>query len=186
MNRTAMAFLCILPLVLITSACWSSYRGDGQFTDHGPFWGTGRYELDLGSVDLTRRGDYHYTITNLPKERFAVGLAFGQAGSNADPQTLPSNATVRLQLRSSTGSLIEHEKPLAEWVHSTGGIAYSSFFYCKGAADTWAEEAGTSWGCVFKPLSRQQYQLTLEVLQPDSKSRPATLRMQGGPRDFLP
>jgi hypothetical protein len=185
MNRRQALPFAFLPLVLAASACSSSYRGDGHFTDHGFLWGTGRYELDLGAVDLTRPGTYHYTLRNLPEERFAVGLTFGQPGGSTDPM-LTSKATVRLQIRSSGGPLVENEEPLSEWIHSTGGLTYASFLYCKGTGDSWSEKAGTSWGCIFKPDARRQYDLNLQVLQPDSSSKPAILYMVGGPRDFLP
>jgi hypothetical protein len=179
-----------LALIVATfcSCGYGAYRGDGTFRDHGWFWGSGRFDLDLGELDLTAPGVKRYAMANLPPERMVVGLGF-KAVLTPRPTDggVPLNSVVHLKLSSSAGTLIHETRPLTEWIRSELD-GFPTFMYCKGLGNTWSEEPGTAWGCVFKPKSGEQYHLTLEVIEPDTRHRDSVARLivEGGPPDFLP
>ena len=179
--------VCGLSLVL--SACGyseRSYRGDGTLVDRGWYAGSDRYVLDLGVTDLTKAGRRLYTMANLPPERLAVGfqiLAPSSSEELAQNRQLPFNPVVRLQMTSPSGVLISEERPLNEWVLSTvGSNSYPVFAYCRGLGDTWDEQAGTAWGCVFKPKAGERYTTTVQIVRPDSRAAGYRIRLliQGG------
>jgi hypothetical protein len=153
-----------------------SYRGDGRLRDAGWYSGSGRYTLDLGDIDLTKRGTRQYAMASLPPERLAVGLGL--------PDGVPSGATIHLTLTHGAGTLINDTNALGQWLLS-GSRDFKTFVYCKGTGDSWSEEPGTAWGCIFKPEAGEEYRLTLEVVEPGA-SEGAKLIVEGGPRDFLP
>jgi hypothetical protein len=184
-------FILFVPTLLTSCGGYNarSYRGDGTFTDHGRFWGSGRYVIDLGDVDLSARGVRHYQMVGLPPERLAVGLGFRAASaSQGANESVPLKAVIRLEVASSAGTVIHEERPLSQWLRSSSG-EFPTFVYCKGSGNTWSEEPGTAWGCVFKPKAGERYDVTLEIIEPAARgdgSSTAKLIVEGGPPDGLP
>jgi hypothetical protein len=181
---TAMA----LGVAMVSGCTYRAYRGDGSFRDHGFFSGTGRYTLDLGPLDLSTPRVVTYAISDLPVERFAIGLGLGHPKAEFDyssQQTLVG--TVHVTLTGPTGVLIDERRPLSQWLASSSH-GYRTWFWCGGVSDTWSEQPGTAWGCQFKPTPNTSYRLRVEVLAPvtDPQLQNAAVFLEGGPRDFMP
>lgn len=166
-------------LVLVACGGYSerSYRGDGTLRDHGWFSGSGRYTLDLGTVDLGVSGVRHFSLANLPPERLAIGFGF-----EADP---PSGVQVHLKLQGTSRPLIDDSRPLALWVRSSSR-GFRTFLYCGGAEGSWSGDPGTAWGCVFRPEANETYQLSVDVAKVAEAGSVARLVVEGGPQDSLP
>ncbi len=113
-------------------------------------------------------------MANLPPERLAVGFQILPPSSPeklGHDRQLPFNPVVRLQMTSPSGVLISEARPLNEWALSTvGSDSYPVFAYCRGPRDSWNEQPGTAWGCVFKPKTGERYTATVEVVSPDSRA----------------
>lgn len=189
-RRRALAVYALAIAIGVGLSCrHRAYRGDGAFDDRGWYWGTNRYRLDLGSIDLAKPGVQLYSMAYLPAEHFTLGfeIMHSSAAVRID-RDLPINPRLRLELKSRSERIIGEERPLAEWILSTGGGP--AFVYCGGPDETgWDRTPGTAWGCHFTPTdAKQQYTLRVEVLEPDPRARgySARLIVQGGPPDFLP
>ena len=179
--------------LLLTIGAAAAYDGDGKFTDRGPIASTGRYIVDLGSVDLTTIAQYHYRLAGLPSEEMVAGLEVIETKPNLDgrPDHL---ARIRIQLESLDRQIVVlEEAPLNVWVRSYGQGDPKSFYYRRGEAreipvrpgiTKWqriGEREDRGWGSYFTPNKNASYVLTLDVLEPDaSPSRPARLLIQGG------
>jgi len=50
------------------------YRGDGDFIDHGAFYGGDRYQWDFGNIDEFGETEKEFEIGNLPGTLLSVSL----------------------------------------------------------------------------------------------------------------
>ena len=108
----------------------SKYVGDGSFLDNGSGSAL-RYELDLGSVDLSRSGERFFRFANLPDETFTFGLRIH--GNNRDLEALKRSGTI-VALRISTDNELEpvtYQNDIANWVWSIYSGHEEAFLYAR-------------------------------------------------------
>lgn len=180
----------VLVLAYVSLGCrHTAYRGDGTFEDRGWSWGSGRYRLDLGALDLAQPSVRHYKLAHLPEDPFAVGMEIvPPSPSERLDEGLPISPRVHIEMSSDDRQVIREDGQLAEWIVTTSG-AGPGYAWCGGSdAAAWSREPGTQWGCRFTPLLGERYTLTVEVVEPDPRARAytTTLIVEGGPPDFLP
>jgi hypothetical protein len=193
------SWLTLCAVLLIHSACaaLSGYRGDGRFIDHG-ILGAERYELDLGSVDLSRSSKYEYRLTGLPNQTMTIGLETTETANSANKSSdLPS---IRLSLETTDRNVVVSEEgPLSAWRRSAVSPD-GRFFYYKwggvrhvpiGPGVTRPEHVGEKldkgWGTTFVPNQDRSYLLRMEVVEPpNAPPAQARLVVKSQPRVFTP
>ncbi len=187
--------LATVASVVVGSGCvgWT-YQGDGKLRDSGPLASHDRYVLDLGPVDLGRTGKHTYTMTNLPADRFAIGLEIIEAEPNrATSNRPPHSGRIRLLLETSNYEIVVSEdSDLKSWIWSSRRDDLESFLYITGKEHWIANKDGTTspvpdgvrtdegWGSFFLPRPDSTYRLTLEVLEAQALPRPTRLLLKGG------
>lgn len=179
MNRLAtllVSSMLALPVSGLSGCSYrvSEYSGNGHLIDNRPRAATDRYVLDVGPIDLTRRGTTTFRIVDLPEVNFAAGLEIRVAPQDrAALEQRPVKATVSLTLSDSTGTvLFEKTAPLDAWTWSVRRGAHQAFVYGRGEPGTY-----------FTARPKTEYTLTLGVVDPDSnatKYTAALLAKSGG------
>ena len=184
--------LALLAFLIVLSACsHTGYNGDGQFTDNGVMAYSRRYVIDLGPVDLSKPGTYHYTLSGLPRAEFVVGLHVVEETKNTWNETRDYQAVVRMHLQNEQNqTAILEEAPLNSWVRTYGVLDNTSRLYRRGegrdiplpGGGTRGErvdvKASGGWGTYFYSNEDEKYTLTVEVLA-SSMKKPARVIVVG-------
>ena len=136
----------------------SEYSGDGYLIDNGRGAATDRYVLNLGPVDLTRRGTTSFRMAGLPDANFVVGMEIRAASEDSTAiERQPVKATVSLKVSDSTGTvLFAKTAALNEWTWSVPRDGDWAFVYGRGEPGTY-----------FTARPKTEYTLTLSVLDPE-------------------
>jgi hypothetical protein len=147
-------------VLMLFSGCYrvSQYSGDGTLVDNGLLSATDRYVLNLGPVDLTRRGTMSYRIADLPEANFVVGIEIVTTSgprSTTEKQLAPLIIALKLT-GPGASTLFSKKSVLGEWIWSEPRDGNRAFVY-------WREGEGT----FFNASQNSQYILTLDVLEPD-------------------
>lgn len=132
----------------------AQYSGDGRLTDKGPTAATDRYVLDLGQVSLKAPTSATFSLKNLPKAEFVVGIELRSPASKIEQAAI--NPLVGITLLEDGKAIISKEAKLSDWtwsIHSPGNYA---FVYGRDQPATY-----------FTPAPGKNYQLTLRVKEPD-------------------
>jgi hypothetical protein len=150
---------------------------------HGGYRGDGTFQVDFGRVDLTMPGSRTFSFAAMPAEEFIVGLLVSPGADRATTEYL-LKPTVRIVLRGGGRLVLDQRAPIEAWQWELAGPAEKgvgpSFVYRIGNTvdtpidahgtvriDRTGEAADHGWGTYFRPLERNAYQLTLEVLDGD-------------------
>jgi len=186
--------LC-LPLALACSQL-SGYRGDGHLVDHGWLAPT-RYELDLGSVDLSKPGHYQYRLAGLPSEHMTVEVRIVEGVGADERPSHPARLRLRLDRVEPADVVILEDAPLDIWARGrTQGSAETSYFrrgeirYVPiGEGVTRPEAVGVradnGWGSSFTPTAGRDYLLSLDIAVGEtSPPSSARLLVRGGGMDY--
>jgi hypothetical protein len=192
-NRATPMVVAFLALANICACRYSSYEGDGDFTDNGVLSYSSRYVLDLGPLDLEKANSRRYRLTKLPTAEFVIGIDLVEMAPNRLAGPRPDHrARVRVQLESSQGeTIIDQDVRLENWVWSHGEGDAKSRLYLRG--ETRDVQAGSStqptrvnegpsggWGTYFNSSDSESYTLSVDVLEPISVAgRPARLTLVG-------
>jgi hypothetical protein len=180
--------------VTILAGCATSYVGDGQLADHGPFAAKDRYVVDLGPMDMMRTGARQYVLGNLPRERFVIGLEIADLRPNQPGvERSKRDGQVRLLLEGPGHStVIQENEKLGLWTWSFVQGETKSFLYREGQQSWVRLEGGAmtgtrqdlredeGWGSFFSPRPNVEYRLTVEVVEPMSRPASARLLVKGG------
>lgn len=153
-----------------------TYEGDGSFIDYGRCSAIGRFNLDLGSVDLSHNYSKIYRIKGLPETKLSLIIFLDSPHPDPlyvirkdlelhFPVWAEGVATLRL---SDTRGLIIFEKKAAikDWIWS-GPIHGKT-------SELWSPETH------FVPASEQEYFLSIEIQNAHSGSPAAKLVATGG------
>lgn len=152
--------LALLAVSLITTGCESvaQYSGDGRLIDNGPRAATDRYVVDLGSISLKTPGTTTFKFRNLPKENFVIGLELqAPQGSKLDQMAIAP--LVSIGLRQDGKPVVTKEGRMSEWTWSVRAPGDRAFVYGR-------EKPGT----YFDAVPGKDYELTLQIKQPDRGS----------------
>lgn len=175
---------CLLSSVMtvpgMLSGCYriSNYAGDGQLVDNGASAATDRYVLNLGPIDLTRRGTKSFRIVNLPMANFVVGFEIvtldnNVLDGNAASPTNAANPTVAIELTSLDEQvLFARQASLDAWTWAVRSGEYRAFVYGRDEPRTY-----------FDATPNTVYTLTLKVIEPDltqSKYTASLMAKSGG------
>lgn len=177
MGSPDVKFLLVMTfLVVLLVGCYdvSEYSGDGHLNDNGVFAATDRYVLNLGEVDLSRRGTKTYRIANLPEVDFVVGI---EIIVNPEFQAIIKKRTINpvilLELSQLDGEIVFTKKAnLNDWTWSVTVDEDRIFAYGRGESGTY-----------FRPLPQYKYTLTITVLKSDpshSEYRALLIAKSGG------
>jgi hypothetical protein len=162
------AFVIGIVLIAVLTYCYSKvpYSGDGHLIDNGPLAPTDRYVLDLGAIDLNKKGLYSYKINSLPSVNFVVGI--------------------EIRVSPEQYSIIEHRniKPVISL--DLTNPQNVQVLHHQSSLDSWAWEIirGDNFAFVFgkdhffKPTANSKYTLRVEIVQPDSSNLNYTARLQ--------
>ena len=190
LNRKPTALILVLLIILGGCCIPKEYEGDGQFTDscetgNWALWSLdGRYELNLGKIDLSINKRYEYKIGKLPKaEMWIVGLDIMPLQDYKLTDDL-CDAVVTIEMSTLDGHLvIDESAPLRKWAWMTDGEPSE----CEGPAFVYRvgntleipmnDQGGVrvkgvdfktdeGWGTYFSPLS-EGYDIHIEVITPD-------------------
>ena len=152
-----------LLMLVVVAACDSAgnYSGDGTLTDNGIFSATDRYVLDLGPVALRNRAEKKYRLENLPKRSFVLGIEIQPSVKDfASLERKPIDAVVSLSLVAAEGKQVfAVDSKLSAWTWELPSTADYAFIYVRNDPGTY-----------FTPASDSRYDLTVNILQPDSGS----------------
>lgn len=163
-------------LVGITSCqLTNGYSGDGTIVDRGFWLYAHRYEIVLGTVDLSSAGKVHFRASGLPDRRFVLGLRVRDASCSATR----SHTQVTLTVTNERGERVIHETaPLSEliWADALDSHCQPGFGYvrsrgvekklpngdvCMKPILTGADEASGSY---FNPHRDGKYEIEVTVL----------------------
>jgi hypothetical protein len=153
--------------------------GDGHFVDRGDGSAEGRFELDLGLVDLQIPGLRRFHFAGLPRETFYVVLELTlppELPLRVDPRVLSvytpgGDASIQL-------SLACNERPVATSEHAELSQWNWSVAYCNPPEvyvypePQWWFDADPSDSC----------EITLDVVEPSTRPAMARLVVTGGGR----
>ena len=172
-----------LALSILLTACSPQYSGDGVLSDAGIF-SADRYVLDLGPIDLARSNETTYRLSNLPEEKFTLGLLIsGTTGSEPLYLAKPLTANIQIEMRNERGELvIATSGALRDWTWSgSSGELQRSFVY-RALDSERVQLADQGSGTYFRPRGNASYTLTVSVLgnDPAATAYHATLGMRGG------
>lgn len=133
------------------------YSGDGTLVDNGPSSATDRYILDLGPIDLTRRGQKTFRLAGLPESNFVVGI---QISAATDPTVISNRSlspTVSLSLSEASGKVVFSKRAsLHSWTWSVPANGDAAFVYSREHPSTYFDAAPNA-----------KYTLTFDVVEPD-------------------
>jgi hypothetical protein len=134
-RKVSIAFIAI-SFLFATTGCYSAraYRGDGRMiaVRLGPWLMQCTYHgVELGSIDLTKKSQKHFTMKGLPHEEMCLGFRTNLSDQNASFENNKSDALVKVLLVDEAGRVIVHEEErLTQWTWSAGGD--DSFVYHRG------------------------------------------------------
>ena len=184
--------LLLAALAALSGCTHTGYSGDGQFTDNGLLVYSRRYVIDLGSVDLSKRGTYEYKLSGMPNARFSVSIRVFEGTRNQWDVRPDYPVTVRMQMRTATGAIVIDEGgSLNSWIRSYGVLDDISDLYRTGqgrdipvlGGGTRGERLGLKvsggWGTYFDPECGETYTLRLEVLSSEQWTRRVGLVLVG-------
>jgi hypothetical protein len=154
MNNIILFLYVALSIFITGCTTGAAYSGDGKLIDYGVSDPNHRYVLDLGSVNLGHDGTYVYSIKNLPKETYVIGLEVKVNPPNKNIlDEKPINCILKLKIEDETGvAKIAEEANIRDWVWSGPVTGESVFIYRRGDPGTY-----------FSPERGRTYKLTLEV-----------------------
>lgn len=173
-----------------------AYKGDGMLKDKGTLAATNRYVLDLGKIQLNRKGEYSYFMSDLPQVEMVVGL-----GITVDPSTTEyfkdkqSQMKIKMKITNGEGKgVINEEGMLRNWVWSDTPEMDQRFIYRRGAekevksGDSSSSfkrtgvKADAGWGTYFTPRKHESYKLTVSVIPTENAgtAQIATVQLIGG------
>lgn len=189
---TLLLFAVLAPAPAFTG-CGAAYSGDGRLTDHG-WLATPRYELDLGSVDLTSPSKHLYYLVGLPDTEMVIGLETIEAARIKDNERVSNPAVVLLELKNSDQTtVVSAFGPLNSWVWSYGRDMPVAFLYMRGEErevplgnnSFRLERVGANqdggWGTYFTPTGTVTYTLALNVVEAQPPpQRQVRLLLRGG------
>ncbi len=156
MNKVIL-FLFVALSILVTSCNnGAAYSGDGKLIDYGMSDPNHRYVLDLGSVNLGHDGQHVYSIINLPKETFVIGLEVKVDPPNRQIfDQKPIDCILKLKIEDEKGVVkVAEEANIRNWVWSGPVTGHSVFIYRRGEPGTY-----------FTSERGKRYKLTLQVTQ---------------------
>lgn len=135
----------------------SRYSGDGRLIDNGLFAATDRYVLDLGVVELKKKGIYTYKINNLPSKNFVIGIEIRVSPEqHATIENKKIRPLISIELTNSQNiQVIHNEASLDTWTWSV--IGDTAFVYGEDQSSTY-----------FTPISNGKYNLRFVIINTDS------------------
>jgi hypothetical protein len=171
-------FIALLLLCLLGLENSEGYKGDGVLTDKGTLAATNRYVLDLGKIQLNRKGEYSYLMSDLPQVEMVMGL-----GITVDPSTTgylkdkQFAMTIKMIITNGEGeSVINEGGALRDWVWSDTPGMNHRFIYRRGAekeiksGDSSSSfkrtgvKADAGWGTYFTPRKHESYKIAITVM----------------------
>ncbi len=174
----------------------SSYRGDGRLIVTDFNTPKDKFILDLGPIDLSKKGTYQYRLTGLPAEDYTVGLELPVATAvPMDSEDL--DITVHAKLETQDGTVFQYASSLRTWELAHDLSARNRFYFLKGRQNQFYKEEGGvtvgyvqklsvgidgGWGTSFTPQKNKTYMLKLEINPPNKKpsTLPARLKLRSG------
>jgi hypothetical protein len=163
MNKRKSLIIMLVGIVIIAilTHCYSKshYSGDGELIDNGPLAATDRYVLDLGVVELNKKGSYTFKIENLPTVNFVIGIEIQVSPKD---QNVLENQIVKpiisLELLNpQTAQVIHNQSSLDTWTWSVKGMGNTAFVYRREFPSTY-----------FTPAPDGLYNLRIVIVRPDS------------------
>lgn len=162
MRALTCATLLAASFLAACSSIAAEYSGDGTMIDNGPLAATDRYVVNLGPIDLARRGELSFRLSDLPSENFVCG--FELTVQSTDHSALRDKAifaVVSMEVKEQDGkSKFRVVDPLNKWTWSVPSIGGTAFLYQRGTP-----------GSFFSVESGRTYQLTVTVLEPEVSKR---------------
>lgn len=138
----------------------SGYSGDGQMIDNGPLAATDRYVVNLGPIDLTKKGMRSYRLINLPPENFECGIDLSApAATRIQWEEKKIQATVSMDIVGEDGDVL---------MHVTGSVRdWTWSMYMSGETNAFLYVQGPP-GSFFNPKKDRAYRLDVSVIEPDA------------------
>jgi hypothetical protein len=132
-RKSLIFMLAGIAMIAILSYCYSKsyYSGDGELIDNGPLAATDRYVLELGIVELNKKGIYTFKINNLPTVNFVIGIEIQVSPKH---QSVLENQNVKpiisLELLNPQNmQVIHNQSSLDTWTWSVKGMGNTAFVY---------------------------------------------------------
>jgi len=160
MNALIMIISCIVTIFFLSSCTEASrYSGDGKLVDNGPLAANDRYVLDLGKIDLNKKGVLTYKIKNLPSVNFVVGI---EIRVSPEHHALIESKNVKpiifIELLDHKNVQVMHnQSSLDTWTWSVIGEGNTAFVYGENQSSTF-----------FTPIANRRYELRIVIVKPDS------------------
>ena len=199
MKKSFIITILIVSLLLLLSfLIWTHsqrYKGDGVFSDKGVLAAHERYVLDLGKIQLNRKGEYSYFMSNLPQEEMTVGLDITVDGSINDNLKDKFPITIQIKLTNGEGKIvIKEEGALHDWAWSEIRGEKHHFIFMRGqekeikTGETTSTfkltgvKADDGWGTYFTPRKHESYKLTVTVFPTGNagSAQMANVQVKGG------
>jgi len=135
----------------------------------------GRFEVDLGLVDIERVGQHEYKVPALPEGDIAFGLRLVPPPGEK-MHHLPK-ATVRMALLNERDEVVfEVSDELANWTRAESTKEW--FLYQRGVANQSPGPDG-GWGTYARPRKSGSYRMVVETVKSNVTMTKFTVRLMG-------
>ncbi|MGA2776695.1 MAG: hypothetical protein ABSF94_04000 [Steroidobacteraceae bacterium] len=153
------ARLVIGAAMLLLGACSKQipYSGDGRLIDNGFAAADHRYVIELGSLDLTRKGSRNFVMAGLPRTYFVVGLQIPggiNRGSDASAAT-PADVSIEVT-QENYGMVALITAPLRDWTWANPKPGEPTLVYLRRSSRSY-----------FDAFTEARYQVNVVVNVPD-------------------
>ena len=135
----------------------------------------GRFEVDLGLVDIERTGQREYQLPALPETDIAFG--FSLTSPDGDKLHHLPKATVRITLVNERDEVVfDATDELANFLRAESTRA--TFLYLRGVQNQ-APGPDGGWGTYAHPRKGGRYRMTVETLKSNVTMTKFTVRLMG-------
>jgi hypothetical protein len=170
-RKSLIVLLVGIVMIAILSFCYSKshYSGDGKLIDNGSLAATDRYVLDLGVVELNKKGIYTFKLKNLPTVNFVIGIKIQVSPKHQSVlETKNVKPIISLELLNPQNvQVIHNQSSLDTWTWSVKGMGNTAFVYRREFPSTY-----------FTPAPDGLYNLRIVIVRPDSSDMKYTARLQ--------
>lgn len=140
---------------LLLGACAKqiAYSGDGRLIDNGLTAADHRYVVEVGSVDIARKGAITFKMAGLPRTYFVVGLQVPDGLDRGSGGGAPTPADVSIEvIQENYGMVALITAPLRDWTWPNPKTGDPRFVYLRRSS-----------GSYFDAFTEARYDLNVVV-----------------------
>lgn len=145
--------------ILLLGGCSNEvgYSGDGRLIDNGVTAADHRYVIEVGAIDLSRKGAATFRMSGIPRTYYALGLQVPDGADRGAGASTSTPADVSLEMtQEGYGMVALITAPLRDWTWLNPKPGEPTFVYLRRAS-----------GSYFDAFTEARYRLDVVVNVPD-------------------